>query len=249
MKKSIIIFSPFLLINLKKNTMLSKLLILLSIIIFQSKIFSQPSIKIVGGTNADFGTLYRGDRIEKKLTIKNDGSDTLRIANVSASCGCTAAMLSEKIIAPGDSGSLNVGFNSENFSGKVQKNVTLTSNDPQNPTLQFRFGVNIIEELSLDPRTLIVREAKKGENVSTSLRIKNTSTFPISLLSWNSENKNLSIELPKEPIQPSDEITLIVNYFCEQAGYVNSTFDIVTNAKKQSKLTINFYINILSSQE
>jgi hypothetical protein len=228
--------------------MLTKIFFLPIIILFQYIAYAQPTITIIGGTNADFGTLYRGERIEKKLTIKNEGNDTLNIANVSASCGCTAAMMSEKIIAPGDSGTLNVGFNSENFSGKVQKIITITSNDPQNSALQFRFGVNILEELSVDPRTLIIREAKKNENVSTTLKIKNTSKSPISLLSWSSENKNVSMELPQEPLQPSEETTLTIKYSCKEAGYVNSTFDIVTDAKRQSKLTVNFYINILSAQ-
>src|SRR5512135_672795 len=82
-----------------------------------SMLHAQPVLKVGEGTSLDFGTIYRGEQFERKLTLKNTGTDTLLLGNVEASCGCTGTMLSSNRLAPGESGSLLIKFNSKNFSG------------------------------------------------------------------------------------------------------------------------------------
>src|SRR3972149_4744786 len=46
----------------------------------------------------DFGTLQQGTPAEFHFEFTNVSSDTLFLDNPKASCGCTAALLSEKIL-------------------------------------------------------------------------------------------------------------------------------------------------------
>ena len=91
-------------------------------------IFAQSRISVLD-TVVDWGTVYKGDKVEKMYRIKNSGTDTLRITSVTASCGCTAAMMDKQTLAPDSMGMLSIKFNSENFSGKVHKSVTVVSNE------------------------------------------------------------------------------------------------------------------------
>jgi len=211
--------------------------------------FSQPKISIVEGTSHDWGTMYKGEVMDKKLTIKNVGTDTLVIASVNASCGCTAAMLSEKIIPPQKTGNVSISFNSQNFSGKVKKNVTITSNDKDDPSLIVSFGINILEELVLNPKILVFRDLKKGEQQEQTIVVKNNSDSIIAFQSWKSENKNLDVQFPQTGIAPGKEGTLTVKFNAVDVGNVNTILEITTNAKHLAKLPVNVYANIIEKKQ
>src|ERR1041385_3351827 len=78
---------------------------------------AQPKIQAVGGTTYDFGDAYTGNKVDRLITVRNIGTDTLRITDVKAQCGCTAAMMTQKSIAPGDSGKLSISFNTSGYGG------------------------------------------------------------------------------------------------------------------------------------
>ena len=100
--------------------------------------YGQPKLHVVGGTSFDFGDVY-STSASKVLTIQNLGRDTLIIFNVGTSCGCTAALASEDHIPPGDSGTVSITFDAKRFSGKVEKLVSLTTNDTSQRYIAINF--------------------------------------------------------------------------------------------------------------
>ncbi len=82
----------------------------------------------------DFGVINEGEKVEHLFQFANVGKTDLEILDVKTSCGCTAAMLSKKILKSGEEGSLKVQFDSSNRSGKVSRTVSVLSNDPIEPT-------------------------------------------------------------------------------------------------------------------
>lgn len=95
----------------------------------------------------DFGEIDQGERVTDTLRFKNVGDDTLVIEKVRTSCGCTAAVVSSKRIAPKEIGEIRVTFNSGRFKGKVGKRVYVYSNDPDNPTVHLTVSANVIPEI------------------------------------------------------------------------------------------------------
>ena len=83
--------------------------------------------------NFDFGKLKQGQSVQHEFKFTNTGKSDLVIHKVKASCGCTATMLSNEIIAPGEEGTIKVNFNSAGKSGAQNKTVTLITNDPNHP--------------------------------------------------------------------------------------------------------------------
>ena len=82
-------------------------------------------------TEYDFGTVKDGAIVEHTFTFKNTGSVPLIIQNASATCGCTVPKKPEKPIAPGETGEIQVRFDSSNKPGVQNKTVTVTANtDP-----------------------------------------------------------------------------------------------------------------------
>jgi hypothetical protein len=80
----------------------------------------------------DFGSIPPNKKAENEFTLKNTGETSLIIRKVRASCGCTVAEPTDKIILPGKSTGIKTVFNSAGKSGKQKYAITIISNDPKN---------------------------------------------------------------------------------------------------------------------
>lgn len=83
----------------------------------------------------DIGKVETDSKIPAHFLIYNVGGKHLRINDVQTSCGCTLAQLSKKLIAPGDFARIDVTLDTSIKLGKVRKQITVKSNDPQRPEL------------------------------------------------------------------------------------------------------------------
>lgn len=115
------------------------------------KIFApkDKSAKLVLDKNQfDFGNIEEGKVVDVKIGFKNTGQAQLEIIDVKTSCGCTAALLSSKKIAPNQSGNIRIELDTANREGKLTRTVTLFSNDPANPNQTITLFVNIVKRKS-----------------------------------------------------------------------------------------------------
>jgi Protein of unknown function (DUF1573) len=87
----------------------------------------------------NFGFFASDARVVHTFHLRNDGDDTLRIIKVKPSCGCTTAPLHNYNIAPNDSTTLDLYFDSKRLTGLVKKKVTILSNDPVSPLKEIGF--------------------------------------------------------------------------------------------------------------
>jgi hypothetical protein len=86
-------------------------------------------------TEHDFGIILQGEKVSYTFKYKNIGNSDLIINNAKASCGCTVPHFSREPIAPGQSGEIEVVFDSGNRSGRQTKNITVWSNCQPNQTI------------------------------------------------------------------------------------------------------------------
>ena len=207
-----------------------------------SFVIAQPMLQVVGGTSLDFGKIYRGDQIERNVTLKNTGSDTLMLGSVEVSCGCTGTALSEQRIAPGGSGSLLIKFNSKNFSGSIHKTVTINSNSAQAARTVIEFVGNIVDEIILTPNQFWFKEAQVGKESSLSLTIQNAGTDTLRLTGYRSTLKDFSLTLPKAPIPPGGSAEVVATFKPKQASAIlaDRVFLETSNAR-QPDVTLPVY--------
>ena len=93
-------------------------------------------------TNFDFGNITEGAKVTHIFTFKNEGKADLVITSATASCGCTTPTFPRNVKHPGDTGTVSVTFDSSNKTGKVTKEVTLTTNS-QPPFKFLTINANI----------------------------------------------------------------------------------------------------------
>ena len=141
--------------------------IVISIIIFLAAITGVSFLLTAGqkptpDNTYDFGEIKVSDTKEKEFVLKNTGSKPLQILNINSSCGCTAGKIiynnSETKeygmhaqsgylmdIAPGTEAKVKVIYRPFQMPvyGAVEREVYVTTNDPQREKLIFAVKANV----------------------------------------------------------------------------------------------------------
>lgn len=76
----------------------------------------------------DLGTITEGEQLVAWFEYTNAGTAPLVIQDIKAGCGCTVPRWDNAPLAPGDSGSIRVVFDSKGKRGAQNINVTVRSN-------------------------------------------------------------------------------------------------------------------------
>ena len=86
----------------------------------------------------DFGKIPQGKPVTHIFEIINKGTDSLHIANVQASCGCTTPEWDRgKVQAPGEKTKITVGYNAAG-EGPFNKSITITYNGTQSKQITIK---------------------------------------------------------------------------------------------------------------
>lgn len=90
-------------------------------------------------TEYDFGTVKEGDIVNHTYNFTNTGEEPLVIKNAIASCGCTVPSWPKEPIAPGETGKIEVKFDSKGKPNQQTKTITITANtDPTVTRLKLK---------------------------------------------------------------------------------------------------------------
>jgi hypothetical protein len=139
----------------------------------------------------DFGKIKQGEAVSHEFIFRNEGNAPLRISRVTTSCGCTAALVSEKEILPGKEGRLKVTFDSHGYSGKVIKYIYFESNDPKAPQVELSIAIEVEvgpgPRIELDRYNIDLGISLEGEESSAKFLVKNTGQLELKIDTENPE--------------------------------------------------------------
>jgi len=106
--------------------------------------FAAKGPKIVFKEDAwNFGKSKGGDDLVHEFVFKNEGDAALHIKNVETSCGCTAALVSDKSVDPGKTGRIKITFSTRGYSGEVSRFVYVESDDAALPRVQLKISAAV----------------------------------------------------------------------------------------------------------
>ena len=85
----------------------------------------------------DYGEIVKGSDGIRIFTFVNSGDMPLEINKVYSSCGCTIPKKPEAPIAPGESGEIQVRYDT-NRVGPIRKTITVNSNASETPIVSLK---------------------------------------------------------------------------------------------------------------
>ncbi len=101
-----------------------------------------PKVKFEEET-FNFGKIKEGEVKTHVFVFQNTGDDPLVVKNVRTSCGCAAALVSDKTIDPGKKGEIKVTLNSRGYEGDITKFIYVESNDRSQPVKQLQISAMV----------------------------------------------------------------------------------------------------------
>lgn len=119
----------------------------------------------------DFGLQEEGVKLEREFKFKNVGQNPLQILGIRPSCSCISIKERELKVAPGETGTLTVGINTEGLSGPVEKYVLLRTNDPEHSELSIAINAVVTVPIEINPRRIVFSRLLANDTVSRDVQV------------------------------------------------------------------------------
>ncbi len=129
----------------------------------------------------DLGQIPQGGRFTHIFKLVNQGTADLAIKKLETSCGCTAALASDSLLAPNEASEIEITFSSKDFEGEQTKFVAVFTNDPAEPRVDLVLHAFVRPFVRVEERLLDFGPVRRGEQgfVSTVLRADKASGFKL----------------------------------------------------------------------
>lgn len=93
----------------------------------------------------DFGQVKEGVVLKHDFLFRNESDKTLKITDITTSCGCTVSEVKKKVIPPGEETQIKVSFKTKGYSGPTQQIVYVHTDNLDNSILRFIIKADIIK--------------------------------------------------------------------------------------------------------
>jgi len=142
----------------------------------------------------DFGDIGPTTSHKCEFKFTNTGDEILNIGRIKATCGCTVPKLSKNKYAPGESGTVKVGYHSSREPGRKMRQMYVPSNDPEKPRVNLVIEANIVYQVDIEPRkiTFLLDEENAG---CPKLTITSLDEEPFTVSRFSSTGKCISADI------------------------------------------------------
>lgn len=209
---------------------------------------ASAQLEVTQGNDISFGTIYQtGAMVHKVITVKNAGSDSVKINNVSTSCGCTAAIVATKALAPGQETDIRIQFNPTGYIGGVTKYIYISSSYKKDPLLTVRMTGNVAYALQPTPSYVLFNNARLGEKDSSEISLSNTTGESMRITKVDLPSKELTYKLSKELLKPGEFANLDLYLDAKHSQDIDGYIVIHTSSDKQPQLQIRVFAGVLGN--
>ncbi|MFQ5964161.1 MAG: DUF1573 domain-containing protein [Candidatus Scalinduaceae bacterium] len=204
---------------------------------------NQHPIIFFENPNFNFGKIFKGQKVEYIYKFENRGNEVLKINKVKTSCGCTAVILTNKIIPPGETGDIKTTFNSGSYRGKVTKSITVKSNDPNSPNYKLTLTGEIKEAISVNPRNVNFGSIYIGEKIDKEITLKWLTESNLEIKKITSSKKFIYASIAEK--NEEGYIIKVALTDTHIIGRFSGGIYVETNSSRQPKVTIPFFGEII----
>lgn len=187
----------------------------------------------------DFGTVPRGAKAEFEFKLVNKYQETIHIARVKSSCGCTIPRIKKADLKTYEEGSIVCEFNTESFIGPKTAQVTVVFTQPFQGEMQLNVRGNIRSDIHTEPGVIEFGEVDRGTSKATQVKISYQGRNPWEIKDVRSLNENLGVRL--QPNNQNGRIGYIMNVTLKEtapAGDFSDQIVLVTNEPQFNLVTV-----------
>jgi hypothetical protein len=200
---------------------------------------SGPPHLVFDSSVFDFGKVEQGAQVNHLFRFTNQGGQELRIESVKTSCGCTAAVISSEVIAPGQEGTISATFDTTRFAGEKTKSISVYSNDPVQAVTTLVLQGEITVEVEVNPPQLYLGRVRRGEETTRSVDVLYAADKPIEIAKVETSSPLFTIQTQVLERDGRKGKKLIVTLKKDAPlGRINDEIKVITTSEKRPSIEI-----------
>lgn len=171
----------------------------------------QPAPRITfEETVYDFGEVSSSKEYTGQFKFTNTGRGALKITDVKKCCGAVVTLDKDEL-APGESGTLKVEYDSGRGSGLVSKQLHVSSNDETNPDVTLTIKARIVPKVDYQPQRINL-VLNKENAACPKISITSLDKQPFSITAFQSTGESItadvdaSVEATKFVLEPKVDL-------------------------------------------
>lgn len=206
----------------------------------------------------NFGTIYEGEEVSKKILIKNIGASDLKILKVSFTCCCTVPQVvmpngsvvvpkgktlsNIGMLKPGEFAEIEFEFKSLGQRGKVKKKLTIITNDPENPVLLLPIEATVKPYFIFQPRSFHFGTQAIRSTTACSMLISSTECNSFEVLGFKNLPSYLTYNIEKVDAREFRAVRVTVRLKGNApVGLINNKLFLELKDKRIKEWSINVY--------
>jgi len=119
----------------------------------------------------DFGSVPRGPTLTHPFHLTNKTKQTVHIAGVRVSCGCTSASAVQTELAPGQGTAIVADMDTRRFAGNKAVTIFVQFDRPSWEEVQLKVQANSRDDVTISPESLAFGQTKRGSSPSASVTV------------------------------------------------------------------------------
>ncbi len=215
--------------------------------------FVKPQMKFIVDTY-DFGKIKQNDVVEHTFEFYNDGGDTLKIFDVSASCGCSVGRLDKKEYGPGEKGTINVRFDSRGKFGNQIQRIYIRTNEPDNPTKIITVKAQVYIDTTDAPRVFFEKlfhnfgDIEEGKIYETRFSFKNVGKNVLEIVDLHSSCGCTAVIPKKRKLKEGESSEIRVEFNSTNFnGLITKYIVVRTNDPEHSEIYLTIQGNVIKN--
>lgn len=192
-------------------------------------------------TRHDFGTVARGADVEYRFEIQNIYEETIHIADVRTSCGCTAPSLENQTLKTWEKGYVVAKFNTRTFRGQHGATLTVTIDQPFRAEVQLRVEGNIRGDVVFYPGSVRFANVDQGQEHQQKVRVSYAGRSDWQIEDIKSVSDYYRVEMTEVAREAGKiDYELLVRLTDDAPpGYFNDQLVVVTNDRRNSRIPLD----------
>jgi hypothetical protein len=189
----------------------------------------------------DFGTVARGADVEHRFEVQNIYEETVHIASVRTSCGCTSPTLENQTIQTWGKGYVVAKFNTRTFRGQHGATLTVTIDKPFPAEVQLRVEGNIRGDVVFHPGAIRFANVDQGSEHEQKVRVSYAGRSDWKIEDIRSASEFFQVEMTE--VQRGGgrvDYDLVVRLSDQApAGYFSDQLIVVTSDRNNSRIPLD----------
>lgn len=194
----------------------------------------------------EVGKISQGETIQGTIEFTNTGSTPVEIAEVKASCGCTAVKPEKMVFASGESTAIPYTIDTERFSGVIQKSISIIFKNMEPAAHTFFVRAEVVTSMTISPRYINFKNVTRNADTTLTefFEITNETDAPLAITKVYADNPLFSAYPASVSIPAGKSHLFRVELKPSEVGRHNTKIMIQVDNQQDQEKALPIFVNV-----